>query len=43
MLPEPGEVLGGVTLDEGASVGRFLREKAAVAKALSEAQKGGTG
>ena len=38
-LPEIGEVLGGASPDEEASIGRFVRDKAATAKAISEAGK----
>ena len=39
-MVEPGTTEVGVSLEEQAAVGRFLREKAAVEKILEEARKG---
>ena len=38
-LPELGEVSGGVSVDEEASAGKLLREKAQVAEAMAKATK----
>jgi len=37
LQPDIGETLGGCSMDEEAAVGRFMRERAVTAKAMSEA------
>ena len=38
-LPEPGEVEGGVSMEENASLAKYMKEKAAMEKLLSDARE----